>query len=356
MAIKIYSPSNNIGHVLVIFAFLILFSVGCNTEAPTPENIQRAKELSLEGMKIVENWEGKSEDLRRAAQIFKEALSLNKGCPEAYTGLGRVALRSGLISGNKYEKRALDTALNYAEKAISLDGNYMRAHKLRGRVLALTGRYDESFSEAAIIEKIDSSSCEHIDLRVGIYEVRGDYNDAIAEVIKELSCQSVDNKERAGIYDSLADLYLRIKDYDNSILYYKKAIDLNPSSAWLYGNYSRALTAKGELDKAEEMVRKAISIMDYGMAHAYLSDIHAKRGELYLKQNAFDKAENEFLAAVHEDPDSKQAYNNLAYIFAKKGNYAKARQYAEEVLSIDTNDEYAKKMIAQCNHNNKKTN
>jgi tetratricopeptide (TPR) repeat protein len=327
-------------------ALLFIFSASCTSKSVTDKDIQQAKELSLEGMKIVENWIGKGEDIEKAYHLFNEAISLNPKSIEAYTGLGRVTLRKGFISGFKYERNALETALGYADHAISIDANYARAHKLRGRILTLMAKYEEAFKEAEILEKLDPSSCEHINLRAGIYEVSSNIDEAIAERIKELSCEPA--TKASGIYDSLGELYFKKKDYNNASLYYKKEIEMSPESAWAYGNYSRVLTAMGKLDEAEKTVRKALSIMDYGMAHVYLSRIYLKRGEIYETQGKLYKAENEYLRAAAEYPEDKNAYYKLAYIYGRNGNCIKAIKASNDILSIDPKDEYAKKTIEHC--------
>jgi tetratricopeptide (TPR) repeat protein len=326
----------------------MLFGISCSSKPVTSEEIQKAKDLSAEGMKIVENWEGRGENLRKAEGFFQEALSLNKQCAPAYTGLGRVALRKGYISGRKYEPKAMERALKYAEKAISLDAQELKAHKLKGSVLALQGNYNDAFKEAEIIEKLDSSSCEPISLRAQIYEFQGKIDESIEELNKELPCQRDDINRTAAIYDGLSNLYFRKKDYDTAAQYSKKVIEMKPESAWAYGNCSRLLIAKGDLDEAEKMAKKAISIMDYGMAHVYLSRIYFKRGEIQLSQGNLDKAENEFLLAAAEYPEDKYAYLKLVYIQLKKGSCDKAVKPAKQVLKIDAEDKYARKAVEHC--------
>ena len=326
----------------------MLFGISCSSKPVTSEGIQKAKDLSAEGMKIVENWEGRGENLKKAEQLFQEALSLNKQCARAHTGLGKVALRKGYISGRKFEPKAMETALKYAEKAISLDYQEQKAHTLRGWVLTLQGNYRDAFKEVEIIEKLDSSFCEHIGLRAQIFEVQGKIDESIEEFTKELSCQTNDISRIASAYDHLGNLYYRKKDYDNAARCYKKLIEIKPQSAWAYGNYSRLLIAKGDLDEAETMVKKAISIMDYGLAHVYLSRIYFMRGEIQLSHGHLDKAENEFLLAAAEYPEDKNAYLKLTYIHMRKGSCDKAVKVAKKVLNIDPQNGYAKKAIEHC--------
>ena len=342
-----------LGRASGFIALLMALSIGCSSKPVTPEEIEKAKDLSAQGMKIIENWEGRGENLRKAEQLFQEALSLNKQCAQAYTGLGRVALRRGYLSGRKYEPKAMETSLKYAEKAISLDSQEMKAHKLKGWVLTLQGNYGDAFREVEIIEKLDSSSCEHIGLRAEIYEIQGKMDESIEELNKELSCPRDDMNRTAAIYDSLGNLYFRKKDYDTATQYYKKLIEMKPQSAWAYGNYSRLLIAKGDLDEAEIMVKKALSIMDYGMAHVYLSRIYSKRGDLQLSQGNLDKAENEFLLAAAEYPEDKYAYLKLVYVHLKKGRCDKAVKAAKQVLKIDAKDGYAKKAVEHCKNKGK---
>ena len=54
-----------------------------------------------------------------------------------------------------------------------------------------------------------------------------------------------------------------------------------------------------------------------------------------MQRKQFDKAERLLLAAIHEEPRAKEAYNNLGKIYAERGDTARARSMFEAAIAVD---------------------
>ena len=67
--------------------------------------------------------------------------------------------------------------------------------------------------------------------------------------------------------------------------------------------------------------------------------LHLRLGNIYLSQNMFDRAEDEFLAAVKLRPDFSGAHNNLGYIYAHKNLYSRAIN--ELLIAISLRPDYS---------------
>ncbi len=331
----------------------------------TSEDIQEAKNLALKGKELLKGWDL---DIEAADRLFKKALSLDKNCADAYFGLSIIALAERHIPGMEYDRKpgdgfgpsktypdkgSLEKALRYAEKAVIADDRYIKSHKAKGYILALMGRHNEALNELKEMEKIDASSCDIIELKAGIYRASNNFNAAIAQTLQALSCQEIEDKRKSDIYGTLAILYLEKKDYRNAEKYYRKQIEIIPEtalphSAWAYGNCGMCLLNQGKLDEAEVMVKKALSLMDYGMAHEYLQGIYFKRGRLFLNKGDLNNAENQFALAIAEGADNEQIYNSLINIYARTGNCNKGVAVARRVLHLYPYHQQATRMIQQC--------
>lgn len=305
-------------------------------------------ELSAKGMELVENWLGQSYKLDQAEQMFNEALKINPDNYEAITGLGRIVLRRGYISGDEYEMEALISAMSYANKAVAINNKYGKAYYLRWAVLAFMGKYTEALKDAQTLESLGRDNCkDYTALRGGTYKRLGKKKEAIDAFLDKLQCQDIKDIDRKQVYNFIGDIYMDMNDFNNAVVWLKKSTEILPT-AWDYGNYGRALIALDKLDEAEVIVKKAISIQDYPMAHVYLSCIYAKRGCKLKQQQQYSNAELEFIKAIEEDQGKTDAYQGLADIYSLTGQCTKL----ENLLVTYPNDSVIKDSLAKCHPKN----
>jgi tetratricopeptide (TPR) repeat protein len=315
----------------------------------TGKDVVPAETSSSEGMNILKHWKGTPEELDTAEKLFQKALAFDPDKAEALTGRGMVLLRREWISDRDIDHEALLKALDLAERSMVIDHKRIATHMLKGMTLTYLGRYEDALRVVANIKDLDESSCEHLHLQAGIYELQGKTDDAIAVFTRELLCPGLDAARKENLYDILGGLYFGKKDYDNAIRSLQKAIALNPESAKTYSTYSMVLLAKGELEEAEKMANKALSIMDNKVFHNNLAWIYLEKGERFHKENKFVEAEQHYFRALAENPQLKVAYDRLIYLYGKMGNCERASKVAMDVLNRYPEDPYAKQVIDYCN-------
>lgn len=333
---------------LPLIVFLCLLFVKGSLQQAAADDLRKAKELSLRGMKMVEMWDGRSDSLREIEQLFIQALQINPESVEALTGLGGVIMRRAYIVGDRFDIDILKISLHYANKALEIDNRYRKAHYLKGAILSVLGDHDGALKETDMLESLDKSLCDYMGLRGVVYRRQGRIQDAINEHMNELSCPTTDTPRKIKIYNSLGDFYMDIQDYTNAIKYYKESIKLMPNAAHTYGNLSRALMYRGDLDEAEEMAFKAISIYDYPMVHVYLTNIYYKNAQKYFQQDKYKEAEIEYLKSIKEDPEFKPSYFGLIDIYSKNGECDKVIDISNKILEFSPGDLRAAKVKLQC--------
>ncbi|MBN1047037.1 tetratricopeptide repeat protein [Clostridium botulinum] len=125
--------------------------------------------------------------------------------------------------GNEFfSKKDYDNAIEYYNRAISLDSSYLHAYYNKGLA----------------------------------YANKKDYDNAIKLFSKAIE---IDDKFDA-TYNAKGVMYYILKEYSNAIENYTAAIDINPNFIFAYNNRANAYKAIGELDKAkdDEIIAKTL--------------------------------------------------------------------------------------------------
>ncbi len=92
-------------------------------------------------------------------------------------------------------------------------------------------------------------------------------------------------------YDSRGEIYMKIKNYDNALKDFEKAIKLNRKAASAYGSRADLYMAQKKYDKAIADYDRAIKFEDWASLRAYYLDdkqaaIKAKDADKKLKRNS----------------------------------------------------------------------
>jgi len=137
------------------------------------------------------------------------------------------------------------------------------------------------------------------------------------------------NSAKDSYYFELGALLEKEGEYEGAIGSMKRALELNPmhSNAHNFIGYMYALSGK-ELDKAEEHLRKAISIQP---KNGYFLD---SLGWIYYKKGESDRALSEIKKAlIYTSPDPV-LYNHLGDVHYSLKNYHEASRAWKTSLSL----------------------
>jgi tetratricopeptide (TPR) repeat protein len=126
-----------------------------------------------------------------------------------------------------------------------------------------------------------------------------------------------------------ADSYHKQHDFDEAIENYKRAYDLNKSSALLMTNWGAALLNLKNYEAAEKKLKDAFKL------DKNLAQTHYFMGNLQYANFNSDLAIKCYNRAIELDPDYMEAYYMRAASNAEKGDLLKAKKDYEKVHELD---------------------
>ena len=102
-----------------------------------------------------------------------------------------------------------------------------------------------------------------------------------------------------------------LKNLDEALSHYKKAITIKPDYAEAYGNIGNALNYKGDIEGALKSYKKSSEIKPN------LSTTHYNLGNLYREKRDLNLAIQSYKKAIEITPNFAEAQNNLGICFFK---------------------------------------
>ncbi len=326
---------------------------------------------------------------RDAIASFRHTLDLNPRCTEAYNNLGLIYRKLG-----RFEKAA--AAL---EKALKLDGdnpdvlyNLGNLHKAMGngvmaieayrKVLAQKPEYLQAYNNlGAIYEGRDEIALARKTYEEGLKIDPSNssllYNLGVLYQKEELwdeaeRCFRDALKKRPGWIDCQNNLAITLQEQDRlgearQLLY--SILEKDSSQASIHNNLGVVQSRMGHLEEAQKAYGAALALdRDYKKAslnlnrvyktqknyteslkelnrlvtvYPYDMEIRNELGESLIRLNQLNQGEQTFKHIIQRDPDNIQARKNLAELYLRQGDEAKAENQIRRIGSALYEDEEA---------------
>ena len=124
----------------------------------------------------------------------------------------------------------------------------------------------------------------------GFYD-KNDFNSAVTEFQKALFATE-DIYLKADIYNFIGYTYLRIREYDKSILYFQKALEIRPGYGYANDNLGFAFIMNGDLDSGKYYLNIALQTKENDLAYSHrnFALYYQARKEYELADEYFQKA------------------------------------------------------------------
>jgi tetratricopeptide (TPR) repeat protein len=130
-------------------------------------------------------------------------------------------------------------------------------------------------------------------------------------------------------YYHLGFVYGALGDHRRELADYQKAVDLGLNDWDLFLNLGRLYFETEQFEQARGAFRIAT------LLGPYRPETHYNLGLVYERTGELQKAQQEMLASLRIKPDQADARNTLATIYAEEGNYARAHEEWEELNRAD---------------------
>jgi len=250
-----------------------------------------------------------------AMESYQNTLALKTNDPSAYVG-------SYVGIGVAYGKKGNNNeAKKYYEKAITLDPNDSRARYNMANLLWEFGELDQAENQFRYAIKLDPTvSCSYSSLANLLAE-----QERNEEAIKVLEDALKAGVNTSTIYNNIGNSYFRVKRYEDAFSSYKKAIDLKPDNYTAHynlGNF-KAGSAFLNFEKSIEHFNKALK------GQKFVPAIHNNIAFAYAKIGNFDLAKKHYKLALKSDPKYEKALLNLNLLKSVGKNIS---QKAQKIL------------------------
>jgi tetratricopeptide (TPR) repeat protein len=141
-------------------------------------------------------------------------------------------------------------------------------------------------------------------------------------------------------YLNIATVQARKKDYDAAEAAYKKALEINPSSADAYSGLATLYNMQKKFDQAAEASAQAQKLSG-GAAGGGSASTVFNQGVIAWNAGKIPEAKKAFEQAVQLDPKMAEAHYWLGMAHVNEGKVPEAAKYFEEYLKLAPTGQYA---------------
>ncbi len=188
-----------------------------------------------------------------------------------------------------------------------------------------------------------------------MYNEIGNYKEAIDYLTKGLVIYSEDTISYKGlskIFNDLAVVYDNIREFDRSLAYHKKSIEVkkklyneeNDVIAMSYSDIGYVYSELRQFDSAIDYYHKALAILentnyneslDAGIVLMNIGGVYWAQGDYNRAQEYFTKSQGILINVLgSQHPRVATGLSNLASLFYVQKNYSKALEYNKKALNI----------------------
>lgn len=140
----------------------------------------------------------------------------------------------------------------------------------------------------------------------------------------------------------LGYIWGQLRDRLQEIHYYRKALSCGyDDDDQLYFNLGMALADTGDLEKASQAFRSALSINPRG------ADSYFGLGLIAQAAGNDRAAEEDWLESIAVDPHHREARLSLARYYLNESRWQEARHQIDSILGDDSNDEEARELLQE---------
>ncbi len=265
---------------------------------------------------------GKLDELTSVLATKKTKANLLTHDWDAFTNFYNGEISWGVLNINEAQK--------LFRKSIAIDSSFLLPKLRLAKIYHFNGNNTLALDILRIIKaSINNLSVPDSIRTVALWNIlNGKTRDAINNY-KELISYLPAQKEP---YYELAEAYFDLRDMNNAITNYKRALEIDPEFTLALNHYAYSLTHIGQHDSALYYFKKYVTLEP--SANAYDS-----YGDGFFACGKLDSAEWAKSKGLALDPNLDYLYTSLAYINIRKGKLKEAENNVNKYLSYQTSSE-----------------
>ena len=213
-------------------------------------------------------------------------------------------------------------ALRAYEKALQLDPEHREAHYRRGLLLHKLGRNREALEEFDKVLELRPRFKEALQAKGMAHDALGEYDKAAVSLKGSIGV------EDEVVYNDKGVALSRLGQNGKAVLYYQKALELNPEFGTAWFNIGKAYYRLGDPKSALAAFQRAVELKpDHKSAWNNL-------GVAYRRQGRYKEACHSYRKAIALDPEYAWPKHNLGVVLEQMGEPGEAREAFMAALKL----------------------
>ncbi len=261
-----------------------------------------------------------------AIDYFKEASKLASWNVEVWVRLG----------GLYFDNKKYDDAAKVMKEAVKSFPEDFRVNLILGLSLAQANKNEESLPYLKKAVELDSTDINALSA-YGYTLSQLNKND---EAVKYLKMALRASPKDVNLLGTLGLIYDGQKKWELCDSVYSTALEIDSTNALVNNNYAYSLSERGiRLDEAEKMATLAIDKEPKNAS--YLDTM----GWIYYKKGDYEKAKEYITKALKFDGGKPDVLEHMGDVEFKIGDKTKAKEYWEKALSMNKNNKELQQKI-----------
>lgn len=243
------------------------------------DGASKARALAEEGIFVMRQAPDK-QGLLKATKLLEQAEALDENDPRVLELGSRVAQDAAYLHNDKYEPVGLVRARVLIDKASKLAPRDPDVWRRVAYVAFAQKKLDDAAAATAKAGVLDPGSVwqKRCELELAIHQKAArERRFALAKALLES-----DPTDAYGL-SAMLKIFKERGEWEAAESIYKSQLVLEPNSAWLAGRVADFYTLQRKPEKALEMARRALAIMDYGVGHRVLGDAFLEQAHQQLR-------------------------------------------------------------------------
>lgn len=304
---------NYLQFAIILLILFLLFPIGdLDSKSKAKKPSDRAIMHNNKGVTAL--YDGNTE---RAIFEFKTATELSPDYVEAWNNLGLAY---------KFQGKT-ELAIQAFKKAIYLDKKYASPYNHLGAMYYNVGRFDEAiaeFKKAIRYNNKFSDAYYNMGITYVAMAEKSGNDSKLAEAEKTLVKATTINAEHPYAHNELAKVYQKQQKFEQAIIRYKLALEINPDLAESWINLASLYNQTGQVLKAQQALNRAMA------NNPQSPQVHMNLGISYLKEKNYRLALKEFDLVIQHMPTNEMAYFNAGFTHYNLGVEAKNKGMMSE--------------------------